>query len=533
MTVFQRHKDQTSTPLPAAYEKRRSVVASAARVNLSNKDEAESMRKRLGASAEWQKDAWAYFDGIGEIKFAYNMVGSIVSRLRLYVGVVTDESEAPIPVHEAFDTPEEEDDGDSTASDKADARDRINVDRKVAEAAAELFQKTLARSSVPNILRNLSINIDVPGEGYLVLYKDAWTAKSTTEITLAPSNSGYMMRRSRADTPIKEVPKDEMTVGRVWRPHPEFSLDPDSALLGIRDDCEELMLLSRMIRVITRAKLNAGLLYVPDEITVAARATPDADSEDVEDEEIEEDAFIAELVHALNESTTDETSMSTVMPTVLRGPAEAGKLIQHILIERKVDEFLVNRAQAVLDRILTSLDAPKDVITGLANVKYSNAIQIDESMYKAHIEPKGIIVCDAFTDIVLHPQLKALFPEADVSRIVVWYDPSEVVTRPNRSEDADKGYDKFLLSGASWRDAHGFSDQDAPDEGELAARLALNAVVPPELAQELLHRLLPSIVQSARAGAGTQLPAELDEALGDDQTEAPQVGEASDSGGTP
>lgn len=530
MTVFTR-RGANSVPQPAAYEARAAIVGSAQRINLSNTDEAEAMRRRLGTSAEWQKDAWAYFDAIGEIKFAYSMLGAVISRLRLYVGVVGDESEAPIPVHLAYATEEEEDDGDSTASDRSDARKRIEVSQDMAEYAVELFRKQMVGSSIPNILRSLSLNLDVPGEGYLVRYKDRWSAKSTSEITLAPAVDGFNLKESAADSGIKTVKKNEIDVGRVWRPHPEFSKDPDSALKGLRDDCEELLLLSRMIRITARAKLNAGVLFIPDELTVVAR-TAATD----EETEKEGDPFEVEFLHAISESVTDEQSMATVAPIVVRGPADAGEKIRYINIDRKADEFLINRAVAVLDRILTSLDAPKDVITGLANVKYANAIQIDESMYKAHIEPKAVLICDAFTDIVLHPLLKKKYPDEDISRLVVWYDPSEVVTRPNQADDATTGYDNFSLSGAAWRDAHGFSESDAPGEDELAMRLALEkATVPEEFATMLLHRLLPSFVDQAREGIGEdEMPPELKSVLDgeDPSAEPPPVQEKSDPGGT-
>jgi hypothetical protein len=222
---------------------------------------------------------------------------------------------------------------------------------------------------------------------------------------------------------------------------------------------------------------------------------------------------------------------------LLRGPAEFADKIKYIAIKRETDQFLVGRADRVLERILQGLDVPKDIVTGLANVKYSNAIQIDESMYKAHVEPMALMICDAVTDIILHPSVRMRLAaegkdgNADLSQVVVWYDPSEVVTRPNRSADAQAGYDSYLLSGAAWRDAHGFADTDAPDEEEVAFRLAVEkATIPEEMAVALFKKLLPDLMGEARA-ANTEgdlaLPEELEGALNGKPVESPAVNESS------
>jgi hypothetical protein len=149
---------------------------------------------------------------------------------------------------------------------------------------------------------------------------------------------------------------------------------------------------------------------------------------------------------------------------------------------------------------MQGLDVPKDIVTGLANVKYSNAMQIDESLYKAHIEPLMLLIVDALTVVYLRPYLKSIgYPEADVNRIHIWYDPSLVATRNDRAADADAGFDKMAVSFDTWRRAHGFSDQDAPTAAELAMRLVVNkGVITPEFTQSLLAAVAPDIINLTR-----------------------------------
>jgi hypothetical protein len=168
---------------------------------------------------------------------------------------------------------------------------------------------------------------------------------------------------------------------------------------------------------------------------------------------------------------------------------------------------------------LQGLDVPKDVVTGLANVKYSNALQIDEALYKAHIEPLMLLIVDALTVVYLRPYLIANgYSESEVSRITVWYDPSAVSTRNDRATDADAGFDRGAVSYDTWRRAHGFSDQDAPTPTELAIRmLQEKGSLTPELTEAMLGAISPEIMTAVRAAQQGQsvapLPSDVEEVL--------------------
>jgi hypothetical protein len=162
--------------------------------------------------------------------------------------------------------------------------------------------------------------------------------------------------------------------------------------------------------------------------------------------------------------------------------------------------MLAERADRVLERILQGLDVPKDVVTGLANVKYSNALQIDESLYKAHIEPLMLLIVDALTVVYLRPYLIASgFAETDVQRLVVWYDPSSVATRNDRAADADSGFDRMAVSFDAWRRAHGFGDADAPSPDEVALRLVFEkGMITPELTEAMIGAFAPDVMAATK-----------------------------------
>jgi hypothetical protein len=117
-----------------------------------------------------------------------------------------------------------------------------------------------------------------------------------------------------------------------------------------------------------------------------------------------------------------------------------------------------------------------------------------------------LLICDALTVVYLRPYLIANgYPEAEVNKIVVWYDPSAVSTRNDRAADADAGYDRMAVSGDTWRRAHGFSDQDAPTPNELALRMMTEkGAMTPELTEAMLNTVAPEMMQAVKAAAQAQ-----------------------------
>lgn len=483
---------------PARYNAARGITASAMRVNLNDQKERADLQSRY--SSEWQDRAWDYYESIGEIHFGYNLVAAVMSRLRLYAAYVRDPDAPPVALTDAVTVDRPDAESDEPGSFKPS---NTGLDARRAQEARDTMTQMFARTSVSTMMRGFALNLNTPGECYLLLHKGEWTVRSKDELKIPTAGRAQLMRQPGA-MPI-DLP-DTVTIGRVWREHPRYSFVPDSSMRSLLGDCEELLLLSKLIRIISRARMNAGVFFIPDGVSAAAPTLSDEEAEELG----EEAAFEKEFILALTTMISDESAGNSVIPFLVRGAEELGEKLRHITIDRKVDEWLINRADRTLDRILQGLDIPKDVVTGLANVKYSNAIQIDENLYKAHVEPLALIVCDAITEICLRPMLKAKgWTDEEVSRMVVWYDPSEVTTRPDRADDAQSLYDANELSGSALRQAKGFSDADKPSEEELAKRKVLQDPLPPEIAMVLIRYAFPSVLKQLEGAASA--PAELPE----------------------
>jgi hypothetical protein len=286
----------------------------------------------------------------------------------------------------------------------------------------------------------------------------------------------------------------------------------------VTHNCAELLLLSRTFRATARSRLNAGAMFIPDGLSAAADSevhdlgeiNPDT-GEPVFMPVEDTDAFETELIEAMTLPIQDESSASAVVPLLIRGPSELGEAIRQFKFERSFDPALAQRADRVLERILQGMDVPKETVIGLAEIRYGNTIHIDESLYKAHIEPLILLICDALTHIYLHPALISLgFNRQQVERVVVWYDPSEIVTRPNKAADATEGFDRKILSAQAWRKVHGFSEGDAPSAEETMFRAAVDrGALSPELVQQLLLNMAPELMEKIRSQQQEDSPAPL------------------------
>ena len=512
---------------PQVFNSPRPLTAAAAQVNLQDKGEAELFKaRRQSASTSWQSEAWEYYDSIGEIKYAFNLVASVVSRIRLYAAAINNPNEAPSPI-------------DSVEQ----------VDHRLSAAAQRALDRlSSAFGGQAGLLKDAALNLQVTGECYLVQVPErvgsglpeSWDIRSVDELQVdAKGNYIINPRReigggtasfmSQGNKEAIALPKSAF-VGRIWRAHPRYTQEADSSIRGLLDLCAELLLLNRTFRATARSRLNAGALYLPDGLSVAA--SPDPDYPYDEDGEYNEqfnpdeaaDEFEDQLIDAMTTPIKDEDSASAVVPLIIRGPAELGDKIKQFKFERSFDPALAQRADRVLERIMQGLDVPKDVVTGLANVKYSNALQIDEALYKAHIEPLMLLIVDALTVMYLRPYLIANgYPAEEVKNVCIWYDPSLVATRNDRAADADMGFDKMAVSYDAWRRAHGFSEADAPDPKEFALRLVLQkGMVTPELTEAMLQAVAPEIMgqirQQAMEQSGAGIPPEVDQLL---QSEAP------------
>lgn len=497
-------RDEDDKFIPAPFSAPRPITAAAAPINLADKTELSSLSKRRSVHT-WQGQAWDYFDLIGEIKFSATFLASVVSRVRLFPAYVVDDDLAPSVL-----------------------KNNEEVDPELIKDVQRVMRKLgSGNGGVPGMLQDAALNLFIAGECYLVQEpakagsgkKERWTIRSIDEIvSRGGKNAGLYLKPSRSSTGTGEENRlpPRAAVQRIWRMHPRYSEDADSSMLGLLELCDELLLLNKSSRGAAKSQLNAGAVTVPDTMSDTSQSDGEIDDDpdtmaDYSDDET--DSFEEDFLKAMTTPIADEGSASSVSPLIIRGPIEALNAIRHITFDRKFDETSAERAKTVLERILAGLDIPKEIVQGIADAKYANAVQVEETLYKAHVEPMALLLCDAFTDAFLHPMLRALgWTDEDIENIVIWYDPSAITAKPSKAEAATTGYQQRILSSEAWRRANGFSETDKPEPMELLQRTAVErGILSEPMTDAIFRSLAPELMaeiqaqQQAASPDGTQV----------------------------
>jgi hypothetical protein len=508
-------------PKPLAFNAPRVLTASAARLDMKNKKEVDALNRRR-QSEKWQTEAWEYYDLIGEIKYAANLVASIMSRVNLYVGYVEQTSSAPTVI-----------------------TDVKKLDEDFAQQSEDiLYLLESGNGGTGGLLRTAALNLFIAGECWLVREPARFTTgepekyqiRSVEELlALGGRNTRVVIKphRDAKQSEYIELPSDGFAA-RIWRNHGRFSSEADSSLRGLLDICDQLLVLDRSFAAAAKSRMNAGVFFIPDGLSNLTESDGDVDGEMAGLSHDVSESFEEELLHGLMAPIEDANSAAVVTPTFVRGPDDLGEKLRHITFERPSDPQLTARADRLLERILGGLDIPKDVAAGMSSVKYSNAIIIEEQLYKAHIEPMILLIVDALTIGFLRPALrKQGWPENVVNRAVVWYDPSAITAKPSKAEAAVTLYGLKVLSADALRRANGFGPSDAPSETETVQRMAEErAVLSDAMSETLLNSIIPEDLknQAREQALAMSDPASanaLNNALGGEP--APESGPASDT----
>jgi len=433
------------------------MVASAARIKLSER------RFRHIRPQDWQREAWHYFDVIGEIYFATTYLANHLAKMRLYPAMVPDDPR-DVP------TPDSSEEG---------------------KAALTALRGTAGGYS--EILREAALNLQVAGEGFLVGLSRAttldeadfarippsgaelpineaqeWDIKSTDELDI--STDGTYTLRDYPNAPRISLDDSNAFVTRIWTRHPRWSALATSPMRGILASAEEIERIERAIRAAAKSRAaGPGLLLLPDEMSFGSvDPTRHASAENADD-----DPFQAEMIEAMTTAVRDEGSAAALVPILVRGPAEMLKEVRKLSLAIDIDEKLLTLDRAIT-RLAQGLNIPPEIITGKAELSHWVAWQVSEEVFSAHVEPLAVPIVDALTIGYYRIFLEASgMSTAEASRRMLWYDPTAIITRPNRSADADFGLEHIALSERGWRKAKNIPEEDAPTDLERLMRLVM------------------------------------------------------------
>jgi hypothetical protein len=113
---------------------------------------------------------------------------------------------------------------------------------------------------------------------------------------------------------------------------------------------------------------------------------------------------------------------------------------------------------------------------------------VDDQRWRDHLDPGYRTVVDGLTAAYYRRHLAAAGVPVDVvARSVIWYDPAGAIIKSDRTEPAQKAYDRYAISSEAYRKHAGFADDDAPTDEERLSRAALEGVLDPASALAILQ----------------------------------------------
>lgn len=435
---------------------------------------------KMPAVRDWQKRGWVCFDEISIIKYATRYRSNVISRVRLLPAYRTRDSIRPVPLTDLLDM------DDTPAGLTA---------QYVEDAWAAIDRIRSGHGSQGEIMRNLSVCLDIPGEALLIGHIDAETLAESWHVVavdeLARNGSQITFP---GDDGVRVVLTEDSQVFRVWRRHEHRRAEADSNIRALLDDAEEYLLLRNGNIAIASSRIaQAGVLIrstrydLPIErpLTHSDETTPSSTS----------DEFHQAGVAAI----ADTRSPSAVLPITwdVDAPAdEIASLMHHVALSRPLDRDAIERMEAIRTAMMEGIDLPPERIRGLGESStFANAELVSRDEFEAHLEPAVQLMCDAFTQAVLQASLMALgYPRELVERTVVAFDPSQAITDPQRVDNAKEAHKAGPLSDAALMRELGFSTGDMATEEELLRRRALTATTDGAITDALLRLLLPDLV---------------------------------------
>lgn len=458
----------------------RALTAAATPIDLNDRNQARRMRViREG----WQNEAWAYRQAVAEVRFAFNFLANCAKRMRLYPAAydITGESDDPVAL--------------AKAGAPQPVIDAANV------ALAALGNGPLALGAH---MHSMSTNVSVAGEAWLLGQEDpatgreVWTVRSVSEIGVRDDR--YFLREVPADSQGAigwvELDPDTTVLVRMWVENPQFRQLADSAMRTLGDTCEGLLILRRGIRASGRSRLaGAGVLAIPEELQLKRM------SDDNEDPQ--SDDLVGSLAEAMMTSLAEEGVASAVVPIFLQGPGEFLDKIKLINFATGYDKEALSALDYLSGVFATGVDLPKMVVTGaIEEANHWTAWSVSADTFRHYVEPHVQTLVHLLTTGYLRPSLIAAgVPQEWVDRILLWYDPVDLVAPPNKAQSALDLHNAFAISDQALREANGYTENDKPDAEELQTRMFQHIrTFPLNLLMEWARELNPALIVPPMAG---------------------------------
>lgn len=411
-----------------------------------------SRRQLVPQYESWQRELWDYYDTMGDFGYAVTWRANMISRVRLRAARLDPGNDEPTIVDEG----------------------------RAAEIVAELSSEV---NTTSDIMSTLSTHLDIPGEGWLIGEvingRNKWQVRSNDELRVYNGTYQIITETSALGSMDWRNLAPEHYVVRIWRPHKRYRHLAYSPAKAARSAMRELELANRHIQAQYLSRLaSAGVIIFPDEITFPVRP----EFQDAVD------PFVREWIETASEAIKTPGTAAGVVPIPMRVPGEYIDKIKHIDFTLKLDDKIIEKRDAARRALAAMINVPTELLFDAGSLNHWGLWQLEESAIKVHISPDVEIMTNGLTAGYLHPRLRAEGDD-EWERWVVWYDASEIIARPDRSNNVLKAYDRFEVSGKTLRREIGLTDDDAPTKRELQDMVLKRLSSNPQIGFLALHEL--------------------------------------------
>ena len=506
MGLLDKLRGTTPAALPAVEARypAKSVLAAAMPLVGPDVVRVSSVQKR-STQEEWQREAWYFYDAVGEARGPMVWIANAVSQADVHATDIDPDTGKPTGPTE-------------------DPR---------AVAAAQLLLGGVSKRA--GLLKTLALCWQVVGEAWVIVRPqgggrpDLWLVMAGNKV----HNKGDRWEYVDPFTGATVVLGAQDRLIRVWSPHPADQAKADSSMRPGAVICREIELSSQNIasRLVSRIAMN-GLAAVADELDIPRG-----------DYATSAESVMAQLLATAEAGVASPGTAAAQVPLLFNAPGEliaSGGAFAHFDISTAFDAAVVELRQDGLRRLAATLDMPKDVAEGTqGEANHWSAWQVEESTYKIFIEPLLKALGDALTEYWFRPALMAMGMTAEqADRFELGWDTTSIVARPDDTENLRDLHDRLLISDEYMLAENGVPEDALPDEQERTRRFLEKVVVgaptllaDPAVAQALGLDIEVSPVAAgvdAEVGAGGELEAPEPEpapvrALPTTQSEEPQA----------
>ncbi|HEX6601205.1 MAG TPA: hypothetical protein VF030_01055 [Solirubrobacterales bacterium] len=435
--------------LPATRRRNgRALTAAAVKVDVSRGE----YGKRRARS--WQQRALDYIDLIPELSYASRFYARMLKQLRIYPALLDSHGKAN-PIEEGAP---------------------VDLLNRIQDPAG-------GRSQIQGNYGRLMFTT---GEGYLFgrdleTESERWAFVWTEELDFEDGRIVWKPTDETTGTTYVRGEPGGAEAYRMWVPHPRRSGEPDSPMRSAVEGeiAEELIVLTKAVRATAVSRMVNGILYIPQEISPGPL-------EPIGDEDPENDPFMSDFIEHASSQIEHPGTAEARIPFLIYGAAEYAQFVKHIdLHDPQTDYMERDLRKEAVERLARGMDMPVEVLLGLGEANHWAARQILDDMWRSHGAPIAEHWCDDLNEAYLRPALREMeYP--DWHQVVIGYDESQVVVKPDRSENTFKAHAEGLIGDAAARRELDFADTDKQTAEEREIWLALKMRQPEFIPDDLV-----------------------------------------------